>query len=111
MGQTTITIDESTLERFKSLKTELDETQQAPNHTNDSFLKCLMDTYEAANEGHYGEQNDPLTWSEADEIAEQLADQIAEQLPEQNRDDFRKVLELVERIPEKTADEFARKYA
>jgi len=77
MGQTTITVDEEKLERFKSLKQDLDESQpDVPDHTNDSFLKCLMDTYEAVQEGHYGEPNDPLTLSEVDEIAEQLATEL-----------------------------------
>jgi hypothetical protein len=70
---TTITVEDDTLERFNRLKVELDTNQpDVPNHSSDSFLKCLMDTYDAAQEGHYGEPNDPLTLSKVDEIAEQL---------------------------------------
>lgn len=74
---TTITVEGDTLERFNELKRELDEIQaDVPDHNADSFLKCLMDTYEAAQDGHYGEPNDPLTLSEVAEIAEQLQEQI-----------------------------------
>jgi len=70
MGQTTITVEESTLERFKELKAELDAVQDAPDHTNESFLQALMDTWEAAEDGYY---SDPS----ADEIAEQLKGEIS----------------------------------
>ena len=74
---TTITVEDSTLERFKQLKQELDDVQDAPDHTNETFLKCLMDTYEAVQDGHYGEPDGPLTLSEVDEIAKQLKNEIS----------------------------------
>lgn len=64
---TTITIQDNTLARFKELKRELDEVQGGPDHTNDSFLTCLMDTYEASQEGHYEEDTPDI-----DAIREQL---------------------------------------
>jgi hypothetical protein len=70
MGQTTITVNESTLERFKQLKAELDAEQDAPDHTADSFLQGLLDTWEAAGDGYY---SDPS----AEEIAEQLKDELS----------------------------------
>ena len=66
---TTISMGESTLERFKQLKAELDDVQDAPDHTNESFLKALMDTWEAADDGYY---SDPS----AEEIAEELKGEI-----------------------------------
>lgn len=53
MGQTTITIQDETLERFKQLKAELDDEQNAPDHSADSFLNGLLDTWQAVENGHY----------------------------------------------------------
>jgi len=66
---TTITVKDSTLERFKRLKGELDDKQNAPNHTNESFLQSLMDTWEAADDGYY---SDPS----ADNIVAEIKDQL-----------------------------------
>jgi len=47
MGKTTLTVSDETLERFGSLKSELDDVQtDCPNHTNESFLNALLDTWE-----------------------------------------------------------------
>ena len=67
MGQTTITVSEQTLERFKSLKAELNEQQGPPDQTNESFLHALMDTWEAASNGYYDDDRDDVT-----HMAEQL---------------------------------------
>ena len=64
---TTITIDENTHQRFRELKRELDDRQDGvPEHTSDSFLSALMDTWEAADEEYYT-SNDEL-----DEVSELL---------------------------------------
>jgi len=63
MAQTTITVDAATLERLKELKTELNDVQSAPDHTNDSFLHALMDTWECEDEA-----------DNPDMIAEQVVD-------------------------------------
>lgn len=76
MGQTTITVQDKTLQRFKQLKQELDDVQNAPDHSADSFLKALMDTWDAVEDGYYGEPSDPLTFSEVDEIANQLVEGV-----------------------------------
>lgn len=67
---TTITVEDATLQRFKRLKKQLDEQQDAPDHTNESFLKALMDTWEAADDGYYSEPS-------AEEIAEQLKNELS----------------------------------
>jgi len=54
MGKTTITVQDSTLERFKELKAELDKAQDAPDHSADTFLSALLDTWEKVNEDGYG---------------------------------------------------------
>lgn len=108
MGKTTITVDKERLERFKQLKRELDETQEAPDHTNDSFLKCLMDTYEAAQEGHYGEPNDPLTLSEVDEIAEQLQELIDYPDSQDTQTIINRIDDLESQLPAKVAGELQR---
>lgn len=56
MKQTTITVEENTLERFKAMKRDLDMSQAGPDHTADTFLNALMDTWEAADEGMYDEE-------------------------------------------------------
>ena len=64
---TTITVDENTHQRFRELKRELDDRQDGvPEHTSDSFLSALMDTWEAADEDYYT-SNDEL-----DEVSELL---------------------------------------
>jgi len=70
MGQTTITVDESTLERFKTLKEEHSEEQpETPEHTADTFLHALMDTWEHA-------KGNTFTQSPAEEIAKELQDEL-----------------------------------
>lgn len=48
MGKTTLTVDEATHERFRQLKRNLNDVQDAPDHTTDSFLSALMDTWDNA---------------------------------------------------------------
>lgn len=106
---TTITVEQKTLERFKELKRELDEIQaDVPDHNADSFLKCLMDTYEAAQDGHYGESNDPLTLSEVAEIAEQLQEHI--DYPEREGTDriINRIDDLESQLPKDIAEELQR---
>lgn len=43
-------MDDATHERFNELKRELDEIQDAPDHTADSFLNGLLDTWEQVGE-------------------------------------------------------------
>jgi hypothetical protein len=70
MPQTTITVDESTLERFKATKRSLDAEQDGvPDHSADSFLNALLDTWEAAGDGYY---TDPS----AEAIVEELETRI-----------------------------------
>lgn len=64
-----MTIDKSTLERFNSLKEELNEQQDGPDHSADTFLQGLMDTWEAVDEGHYN--------SDVEELAEELKDELS----------------------------------
>ena len=68
---TTISVEDKTLERFRDLKAELDDRQDgAPDHTADSFMWALMDTWEAADEGCYSSDD---TLVDADEIADAVA--------------------------------------
>ena len=68
---TTISVDESTLERFRALKREIDEAQSdAPDHTSDSFLWALMDTWDAADGAQSYDEIDTGS------IVEQLADEF-----------------------------------
>lgn len=47
MGQTTITVHDETLERFKDLKRELNENHpESPDHSAESFLNALLDTWD-----------------------------------------------------------------
>jgi len=62
---TTISVDESTLERFHELKDEFDEQSDLPDHTANSFLSALLDTWEAAGDGYY---SDPPS----EDVSEQL---------------------------------------
>jgi len=110
--QTTITVDESTLERFKQLKAELDNAQSSvPDHTNESFLQSLMDTWEAAEDGYYDDDN-------VSEIAEEIKEQLSmanepgvEVEEEKLISEIEKLQEIVERVPEEAADKFKEKYA
>ena len=68
---TTISVEDKTLERFRDLKAELDDRQDGvPDHTADSFMWALMDTWEAADEGNYSSDD---TLADADEIADAVA--------------------------------------
>jgi len=67
---TTISVDSETLERFNKLKREMDSNQpNVPDHNADSFLSCLMDTYEAAEDGYY---SDPSEGGIAEELAAKI---------------------------------------
>lgn len=57
MGKTTITVSDTTLERFRSLKADVDDAQDGPDHSNESFLQALMDTWEAAEDGYYDDSD------------------------------------------------------
>lgn len=72
---TTLSIRDSTAQRFNQLKADTNEPD-VPEMTADLFLNSLMDTLEAVEDGHYGEANDPLTMSDVDVIADQLADEL-----------------------------------
>lgn len=102
VSQTTITVSERTLERFKSLKAELDDVQDAPDHTNESFLQSLMDTWEAADDGYY---SDPSP----EEIAEQLKNEISMSNEPAVEVDVDRIMnridDLENSIPRKTAEE------
>lgn len=51
MGTTTLSVNESTLERFKEQKGWADDAQpNSPDHTADSFLNALLDTWERVGE-------------------------------------------------------------
>jgi hypothetical protein len=50
--KTTITIQESTLDRFKQLKEQLEAQQNGSYHTADSFLHGLMDTWDSTDSTH-----------------------------------------------------------
>jgi len=83
MGETTITVSDRTLERFKHLKSESDEHQDSvPDHTNESFLQSLMDTWEAADDGYYDDETiaGQLDVDES-EIAKQVANDLQSTLP------------------------------
>ena len=69
---TTISVEGKTLERFRDLKAELDDRQDGvPDHTADSFMSALMDTWEAADEGNYSSDD---TLADADEIADAVGE-------------------------------------
>ena len=71
---TTISVDENTLERFREIKAELDDAEDGvPDHTADSFVSALLDTWEAAGDGYYT-SNDAL--AEPDEIADAVAERV-----------------------------------
>lgn len=72
MGKTTLSVDESTLERFHQQKTALEDVQDAPDHTTDSFLNALMDTWEAS--------GDPATLAEV--APKTFAEHLVEELPQ-----------------------------
>jgi hypothetical protein len=47
MGKTTLTVSDDTLDRFRDAKGELDDLQpDVPDHTNETFLQALLDTWE-----------------------------------------------------------------
>jgi hypothetical protein len=70
-------IDPNTLERFRELKGELDDKQEGPNSTVDTFLWALMDTWNAVD----SEKDTPVNYGErmdvdAEEVANQVVDEI-----------------------------------
>lgn len=105
-----MTIDKSTLERFNSLKEELNEQQDGPDHSADTFLQGLMDTWEAVDEGHYNSDVEELVEELKDELS--MANDPGEEVDVEGLyDEIEKVQELVEKVPDETAEEFGRKYA
>lgn len=57
MAETTITISESTLERFKELKARFNNQQpDCPDHTNESFFNVLLETW-GESEGDYAHES------------------------------------------------------
>lgn len=101
-NQTTITVDERTLERFKSLKRELDNEQDSvPDHTADSFVNALLDTWEAADDGYYD--------VDAGEIAEQLKNEIsmadAPGVQADTEEIISRIEDLENQLPRKVAEE------
>ena len=56
MGNTTITVQPDTLERFNELKAELGEAEpNVPEPSADGFLNSLMDTWEKVDDVGYGD--------------------------------------------------------
>jgi len=98
---TTITVDDSTLERFKELKRELDDKQDAPDHTNESFLQALMDTWEAGDSGFYGEE---FIESLKNEIS--MANEPSVEVDTENI--LKRIDDLESRLPRKVAEELQR---
>jgi len=108
MEPTTITVDEQTLARFKSLKAELDEAQpDVHDHSADSFLPALLDTWEAAEDGYYEEPS-------ADAIADQLRQEIDSLAvngavhDEEAEQIIRRIDDLESQLPRKVAEELQR---
>jgi len=94
MGNTTLTVEESTLERFKSLKRELDSRQDSvPDHTSNSFLAALLDTWEATDE--------TKATPEEDVTVEQIREQLDTDAP--NYDDVKQACRAAirEDLPER----------
>lgn len=102
MGQTTITVSDETLSRFKRLKSDLNEGRDSPDHTNQTFLNALMDTWEAADDGHH---SDPT----AEEIAEELKNALSMANEPGPELDIERILgridDLEARIPKKVSEE------
>jgi hypothetical protein len=84
MGKTTLSVDESTLERFKHIKQELDEVQKGvPDHSADSFLNALLDTWEAADDGYYEVDTQELVkelTGRMDDLEARLPRKVADEL-------------------------------
>jgi len=104
---TTITVNETTLERFKNAKQELEAAQERPDTIPaDEFLTTLLDTWDAVDEGHY---TDPEAAEIADEVAERLDVGPGEVATDVNINDvqseLRKLQELVDKSPERVAEE------
>ena len=79
-SNTTITVDESTLHRFKAVKSMLEDIQdKSPDHSADSFLNVLMDTFEEVYDGDH-EPGDGTGVDES-EIAQQVVEDLTTQLP------------------------------
>lgn len=101
---TTITVEDSTLERFKQLKAELDEQQDAPDHTNESFLQALMDTWEAADDGYYSEPSADIIAKELE--GEFLSEEQAKEIMEcDNSEVLKRIDDLESQLPKQVARE------
>jgi len=56
MDKTTLTVDQDTLDRFNDIKNQLDAEQSGvPDHSADTFLNALLDTWQAVEGGMYEE--------------------------------------------------------
>jgi chaperonin cofactor prefoldin len=105
MGKmTSISVEESTRDRFNRLKAELDEQQNAPDHTANSFLSALLDTWEAVDDGHYQDVNADLIADELKQEIDSLTFDGAVFKDEAERI-MARIDELESRIPKRTADE------
>lgn len=67
MEKTSITVTPERLERFNKLKAEA-TAEDMPEQSADLFLKSLMDTWDAVDDGHYN--------SDTEELVEQLKAEI-----------------------------------
>ena len=119
---TTLTIEDSTLERFKALKQELDREQSSvPDHTNESFLKALMDTWEAADNGYYDDGTEEIQeqLNEVQEMLESAQDSweylnaeelhgTVHQSDEQIKRIINRIDDLENRLPAEVAEELQR---
>jgi hypothetical protein len=105
MGKmTTISVKQETRDRFNDLKAELDEQQNAPDHTANSFLSALLDTWEAVDDDHYQDVNADLIAEELKQEIDSLAFDGAVFEDEAERI-MARIDELESRIPKQTADE------
>ena len=111
--ETTLTVKDGTAERFKQLKAELDGVQDAPDHTHDTFLNALLDTYEAAENGLYENADDQSPSSpdvDMDAFVDELIDELGAKAGGPHVDDSQIAREVVAQfdyaaLAKATADE------
>lgn len=90
MAKTSLTVTERTLERFNDAKETVDEQQASvPNHSADSFLNMLLDTFEAVNDEHYQDESKA-------EVIQEIREELAKIDTQQETLDGKK--EIVNRI-------------
>lgn len=70
MSQTTITVQEETLERFRGLKADVPDGQTEPEPNSDFFIRMLMDEWEGDGDARH-------TGEDVGEIAEQLKNELS----------------------------------